>query len=276
VSGSDFADPHRWRPAGTDGLVTFRRDSSTSVTALRPVDTPYPLPFAGTADNRLAGLDGQVLPAVRVAHLAGLPSLGASGALIDLEYADRLAGSTDSAVSPQVWLGPAAPPDAVDRLRAAGLVVIGDRQLGAVRGALDGQASALALWFHLVAAGFAVLLAAGGTAVVATVDRRRRAADLAVLRAQGVSRRTTDRAGLLTHVLLVGAAVVVGLVAAALGWALSGRALPLFADTWTLWPRPSWPQPLPVLGPWLAAAAVLLAAGAAAAADLRRAVRRAV
>jgi hypothetical protein len=255
--------------------VTFQRDETVDRTTIHPADAPYPLPVAGSTARGLAGLDGQPLPAVEAVHLGGVPGAGAGGVLVDLEYADRLSSGTANPLSPHVWLGPQAPPDVLDRLRAAGLVVREDRRLAAGQDSLGRQAPALALWFHLIAGGFAVLLAAGGTAVVATADRRRRAEDLAALRTQGLSRRTADRAGLLAHVLLVLAAAVVGLAAAALCWALTGWAVPVFADSWALWPRPSWPRPLPVLGWWLAAVAVLVAGAAVAAADLRRAVRKA-
>jgi hypothetical protein len=286
VSGGQFAAAGRWRAvsgtaasAGSGGLaLAFRADSqSGSAASVRPVDTPYPLPVASTAalgtDPQFTGLDGKQVPVTEAARVGGLPALGTNGTLVDLEYVQRLSSTTDAAAAPQVWLGPDAPPDVVDRLSREGLTVTGDQRATAVRADLDRQGSALALWFHVIAAGFAVALAAGGTIVVAAIDRRRRAEDLSALRAQGLGRRAADRAGLLSHLLLAVAATVVGVVAAVTVWWLVGGALPLFVDGWTLWPRPPWPRPAGLLAPWLAAVVVLLGAGVVAAADLRRAVR---
>jgi hypothetical protein len=109
--------------------------------------------------------------------------------------------------------------------------------------------------------------------VVAAVDRRRRAEDLSALRLQGMARRTANRAGLLSHLLLALAATGLGIVAAAVAWWVLGGALPLFVDDWSLWPRPAWPRATGLLVPGLAAAVVLLGTAGLAAAGLRRAVR---
>jgi putative ABC transport system permease protein len=281
VSGAQFAAAGRWRavsgtsaPVGGDGLaVAFPVDGQADAVSIRPVDTPYPLPVAGTAGTGpFAGLDGKPVQ-VTPARVAGLPALGRSGTYVDLEYAIRLAQSTDLAITPQVWLGPAAPPDVVDRLARQGLTVVGEQRADTVRADLAREGSALALWFHLVAAGFAVVLAAGGSLVVAAVDRRRRAEDLSALRLQGMARRTANRAGLLSHLLLALAATGLGIMAAAVAWWVLGGSLPLFVDDWSLWPRPAWPRATGLLVPGLAAAVVLLGTAGLAAAGLRRAVR---
>jgi hypothetical protein len=263
TAGHWRADAGTADPADGDGL-TLHPDGGT--VTVRPVDTPYPLPVASTAPlTELPGLDGHPVPVTRAVPVGGLPALGTTGTLVDLEYLQRLSTATGAALDPQVWLAADAPPDIVDRLGRNGVPVTGEQRAAAVRAALDAQGTALALWFHLVAAGFAVLLAAGGLILVATVDRRRRAEDLAALRAQGLARRTAGRAALLSQVLPALAATVVGLAAAALVWWVLGGGLPLFTDQWTQWPRPSWPRPVALLGCWLAAAAVLLGAATATA-----------
>lgn len=282
VSGAQFAAAGRWRadagsaaPTGAEGLALTLHGGTVSV---RPVDTPYPLPVVGTAalaaGAQLPGLDGKPVPVVRAVDVRGLPALGSAGMLMDLEYAQRLSSTAD-AVEPQVWLAAGAPPDILDRLARNGIPVVGERRGEALRAALDAQGPAQALWFHLVAAGFAVVLAAGGMVVMAAADRRRSAGDLAALRVQGLTRWAADRAALLSQLLLALAATVLGVAAGIAVWWVLGSGLPLFADQWTLWPRPSWPRPVALLGGGLVAAVILLGAGAIVAGGLRRAVRRA-
>jgi hypothetical protein len=246
---------------------------------IRPVDVPDPVPVVGTGalptGTRLAGLDGRPTQVTQVGTVAGLPRLGNHGVLVDLEYADRAATDSGTATDPQVWLGPGAPADIVDRLTAQGLVVTADRSLAAVQTGLDREGPALALRFHLLAAGFAVLLAAGGIGLVAAVDRRRRADDLRALRVQGVGPRVVGRAASAGYLAVVLAALAVGLVAATVAWAAAGWGIPVFVDGSGGWPRPRWPRPLPVLGPWLVAGLALLALGWLAALRLRAAALRA-
>jgi putative ABC transport system permease protein len=239
-----------------DGLQwTVRHGAGSSGQGwLRPVDTPDPLPVLGTGPlpSHLTGLDGQPVPVSAAGTVAGLPRLGGHGALLDLEYADRLADDTGIALDPQVWLGADAPADVVDRLTAQGLVVTRDEQLAAVQARLDGQGPALALRFWLVCAGLGVLLAAGAIGLVASVDRRRTGADVAALRTQGVRLPTVPG-----YVVVVALAGIVGLGAAALAWSLTGADVPVFVDG-TAWPVPAWPRPVAVLLPCLAAALVLI------------------
>jgi hypothetical protein len=231
------------------------------------------LPVAGTATlpagTQLAGLDGVPTAVRQVARVAGLPGLGAHGVLVDLEYADRMSTDAGGADHPRVWLGPAAPADVLDRLRAQGLTVIGDTRASQVRAGLDAQGPAVALWFHLLTGALAVLLVAGGVLLVSTVDRERSAADLRALRIQGLSRPVAGRAGLFGYLVVVLAAAVVGLLAAAVSWVVAGPALPIFVDRVVVWPVPRWPHPVPVLAAWLAAVVLLGAVAVAAGAGLR-------
>ncbi len=290
ISASQLADLGRWRATAPQSATLSSDPSGLHIAihsangvradgSIQPADTPDPLPVASTRDlpagTTLAGFDGVPTRVTEVARLHGVPGLGADGVLVDLEYADRVSSEAGAANNPEVWLGPAAPPDAAQRLHAQGLVIIGDTRVGAVRAALDGQGPALALWFHLLVAGFAVLLAAGGVRLVAGVDRGRRAADLRALRVQGLPARVTGRAGLTAYLLVVVTAVPVGLLAAAVAWWVAGGDLPVFVDGAGLWPAPHWPRPLAVLWPWLAAAAILVGVALVAGRDLRRAVRRA-
>jgi hypothetical protein len=289
LSAAQLGDASSWRAevptsiglsGGADGLaIAYHTANGTAAEDwIHPADRPESLPVATTVplppDGLLVGLDGRGAAVTEVARLAGLPGLGDRGVLVDLEYADRVASDAGSADTEQVWLGPAAPPDVVNRLRAQGLLVLGDSRVGQVRSVLDGQSPALALWFHLLAAGIGVLLAAGGSWLVAAVDRDRLAGDLRALRVQGVPGPVTGRAGLWGYLVVVLAAGLVGLAAAAVAWAVAGADIPFSVDRAVPWPPPAWPHPTTVLWSWAVAVAILTGVAVAAAYDLRRRVRR--
>jgi hypothetical protein len=286
VSQVPLGKASNWRGSATAKMV----DGAAGLTAVldnpngvaqdgwvKPADTPYPLPVVATSKLRsgatLAGLDGNQIAVNQVGQVSGLPRLGDTGALVDLEYADRMATDGGGIGVAQVWLGPAAPADVVARLAAHGLVVVGTRSVGQERVRLDRQAPALALWFHLLAAGFATVLAAGAVWLVATVDRRRRAEDLAALRVQGLNRRQVGRAAVGGGLTIVLTALVAGLISAGVAWWVAGYGLPVFVDPSSI-RLPAWPRPLPVLAVWLGAGVVLGGVALITGANLRRTVKR--
>ncbi|GIH13506.1 ABC transporter permease [Rugosimonospora africana] len=284
-----LADPSSWRPQvpagitlsrGAGGLeIYYHGNSGTAAEGwITPADRPALLPVAATTalppNALLVGLDGRDAPVTEVARVDGLPRLGSHGVLVDLEYADRAASDASAGDVEQVWLGPSAPPDVLSRLRTQGLVVTADSRVAQLRSELDSQGPALALWFHLLTAGLAVLLAAGGSWLVAAVDRNGRAGDLRALRVQGMSRAATSRAGLWGYLVVVLAAGLVGLVAAAAAWLVTGTEIPMFVSRSVPWPPPTWPAPGAVFGSWAIAVAVLVGVALVAAYDLRRKVRR--
>src|SRR5262249_17353855 len=146
-----------------------------------PADRPTTLPVAATAtlpgDAQLVGLDGQPTPVRQVARLDGVPRLGRAGALVDLAVADRMAIGTGMRQDEEIWPGRAAPADVVRRLKDQGLVVTGDSGIPTLRAGLDRQGPALAMWFYLVAALLAMLLAAGVLWLANAVDAEPGAAD---------------------------------------------------------------------------------------------------
>ncbi|HEX8626646.1 MAG TPA: ABC transporter permease [Catenuloplanes sp.] len=274
VSSADFATAGRWRPveeaeiaALPDGLRVAANSTTAGATVIVPVDAPYPLPavVAGGAGERVQGIDTR---AQRVSVVAGarvLPRLGDRGALVDLEYADQGAPAGVVLTDAQVWLTAEAPPDILRRLTDAGLTVVDDRSVADIRASLDGQAPALAIWFYLLAAGLAVVLALGGVAVVAAVDRRRVGEDLESLRRQGLPAGVATRAALWANLSVVAVALVAGALAGAAGWLLAGAYLPLFLDAQVPLAPPRWPRPAAVLLPWLGCGILLTAAVSVAA-----------
>ena len=286
VPAADLGRPYRWRAddevrlittSGALQIVTTRSPFDEGQVRVAAIDGRLPVPVAVTGDlppdRRLASLDALPVAVRIVARPAALPRLGPHGALVDLDYLSRSILASPRREPAEVWLGAAAPADAPERLRRAGLAVSATTGIEARAQALAREGPALALQFHVAAAGLGLLLGAGGLVLVATVERRRQADDLRALRRQGLARRFVRRAALWGHLSTVLAASVAGLVAAAAAWVAAGDRLPIFVDAGVLRP-PRWPEPLPVLVPWLVATAVLVAATVVLGWALRRAVLR--
>ncbi|WP_328460557.1 hypothetical protein OHA21_30125 [Actinoplanes sp. NBC_00393] len=287
LARDQLADPGRWRMpengrlTADPGGLRIDLDASEGLAAgtwMYPSGTPYPLPVAHAGrlptDRVVTGLDAKDLVVAPVAELPAVPQLGRYAVLADLEYTDRLSVDGGQAQIPQVWLNAAAPDDVLDRFAEQGLTVLVDTRSAQVARALDHQGPALALWFHLLAGGLAVLLGAGALVLAAAVDRSRRVADLAALRAQGLSRGAADRATLWTYPVLVVFAAVVGLAVAVLAWELTGWALPLAGLEPPDLPLPTRPGADALLAAGAAVLAVLVLVALATGRNLRARVNR--
>ena len=272
-----IGEPGRWRPSGgavlaggPDGLRVRVETGLPGGAWIQPADTPSPLPVAASGVDlagSLAGFDGRSTTVDAATVLPAVPRAGTGQVLADLEYLDRISTDTGQASEPQVWLGPRAPADVLERLTARGMVVTGDVTADQLGRQLDEQGPALALWFYALAGGLAVLLAAGALVLAAAVDRARRVEDLSALRAQGLGRGPLSRATLWTYPVLVLAAVVAGLLITLLLWWLTGWALPLAGLDPPPLPLPGRPRPVVLAGAGVLILAVL--AGVAFAAGRR-------
>jgi hypothetical protein len=94
----------------------------------------------------------------------------------------------------------------------------------------------MALRFQLFTAAVGVLLAAGSLLVGAGVERRGRAAELAALRAQGLSARRVRRTGYGGYGALVAGGLAAGLAAAVVAQVAVVAFLPVFTDGWAVLP----------------------------------------
>src|SRR5207248_1872253 len=139
-----------------------------------------------------------------------LPVLGGSGVLVDLESAVRGAGTGGADGTAQVWLSAAAPPSIVDRLRAAGLMVLGEDSVTGRQDRLDRQSTAATQRFQLLTAALGLLLAAAAVWVAAAVERGPRAGELVDLRAQVLPGRWAAALTLVLLALFATAAAVAG------------------------------------------------------------------
>ena len=213
---------------GPDGGALIHVVASTYGTLdgrIRPPDAAYPLPVlaAGPAPDLLRSLDRREEPSVVVGTTTVLPRVGTLGRLVDLEFLERIAGDITALPQAEVWLGPGAPRDAVERLRAAGLVPGAELTLDGVLTSLAQQGPAVALRFHVATGAIALARprrdpARRGRRQVRPGRGAAGAADAG--RAAPGPRRGVRRG----YLWVVIGGVVAGLVAAALAWLVSGSS----------------------------------------------------
>ncbi|GAB2617521.1 hypothetical protein Aab01nite_30890 [Paractinoplanes abujensis] len=262
ILGPDqLGDIARWRPgsvgaaldvAARDGALRITADLNTTRTTevgfeLWAVDSalPPPIVLAGPAPETwrfdepwLPSLGSEPVP-VRLDGAAGvLPVVGRSGVLVDLETARRIAGDTNPAGEFQVWLAPGAGPSVVTALRDAGLV-IGDERVATDRAAaLAEQAPSAVARFALIAGVAGLLLAAAAVGVAGAVDRRHRLGQLRALRLQGLPLPVAVGTAYAGTLVLIGAGLMAGLLAAAIANPLARVGVAGFTDDWDVLPAP--------------------------------------
>ncbi len=173
-----------------------------------------------------------------------LPGVLDDGLIVDINpLLAHVPGFTTEA-SWSVWLGPAAPSDAVARLTKAGLIVQAQHTASQRVKTLARQGPALALELLLVCAIAGSVLAVGATAVAVAANGRRRSFELAALRVVGVRWASLVRSSFLEQLILLATAVILGLPAGWLAARLSMSTIPEYADVTSV---PSYYQP--ALGP---------------------------
>lgn len=283
LSGLDagiLGDIARWRP-GTNGANLnlaadgggLRMTPDENATELKLIgtsayaaDTPMPLPvvLAGAApdgwryDDRMLESYGPAAP-VRIAGAPpGLPMLGRSGALTDLDAVRRLAADADAGGEFQVWLTASAPPGLIPALTAAGVSIAGDQTVTGRAAWLGAQGPAAVVRFALLSGFAALLLAATVVAVAATVDNRSLGVQLRALRTQGLPVRTAVSTGYAGTAAVLLAGLATGALAAVLAVRYAGSSLPPFADGWQVLPPP---EPLTSAALVVAAVLALLVLG---------------
>jgi hypothetical protein len=226
---------------------------------------------SGEAVAVVSGLDGTFVP-IDVVGSGVLPRLLSDGTLADLEYAVALTSTAPAPLDLQVWLSPAAPGDAVAQLKRAGLEVLSTETIAEREAQLGRDGNALALRLFLLAALVALVLGAGTLLANAYVVIRRRAYELAALRALGASRRSLVRAARREQLVLAVAGLLLG---AASGLVAAYYALPPLLAVSGAGGPPPWfgPAWVPVLALLVAVLALLVIV-----ADLgaRRTVHRAL
>jgi hypothetical protein len=221
------------------GVIGRTRDAGVG-----PPDIPTTVPALAAGSISLifsvGALDWDPIPITTTERTAALPRAGADGALVDMDLLARR-NEPGPIVPGEVWLGPAAPADAVDRLRVAGIAIVSEHSLDSERAAAENRPNAVGVRFFLAVGVLCLLLGAGGLTVSATVEMRARAAELRALRAQGLKRGMVARAGRLSYLLIVVVGVVLGAAAGLLAWVVTGDRLPLVDVLVPGLPIPRWP-----------------------------------
>jgi hypothetical protein len=175
------------------------------------------------------GLDGYNV-GVRAAVVApSLPRIGPGGVIVDLGTLERAqTAPTFPQTSEEVWLGAQAPPNAVDRLRAAGLQIDQVQSSSTLTSQGEHTGPALAYDFMLLGTLVALLVAAVGTFSVLAAGGRQRATEMTALEVAGIRR------GLLARSLAIEAAILAltalfGVAAGAVSAAIVLPSLPQLA-----------------------------------------------
>ncbi|MFN8147850.1 MAG: FtsX-like permease family protein [Candidatus Nanopelagicales bacterium] len=245
--------------------------------AVEVADHPQALPMLQGKDqpdqgstgpfSAVTGLDGRFVPAESVGR-GVLPRLLTLGSLVDLQYALDATGTGFDPLDYQVWLSPTATPEV--RAAVQKLDVVSTESLAETEAALSRSGTALALRLFLLAAVVALVLGAGTLLANVYVVIRRRAYELAALRALGADRKVLVRSARREQVVLATTGTLLGVVA---GLVAAAFALPPLlganATGLPLWLGPAW---LPVV-----ALAVVVLVALVVVADLgaRRTVRSA-
>ncbi len=183
-------------------------------------------PAAASIEN----FDGSSLTLDVPYQVAALPQLGYEGFLIDLQTALRAESAPPSQTVDQVWLNANAPSSVEASLLAQGIRVTGVQTPATDIQSMNRGGLALAYLFFLFAAGAAAVLATGAAVFSIFMTSRRRAFELAVLRAIGLSQRTLLRSLLGEQLLVLGPGVVLGIAAGLLGALMALPSVPEFTS----------------------------------------------
>lgn len=239
-------DLHRW--VGSPGRVQlyesgaalgmrFSLDSFGTV-AVAPADVPKALPAVVTPTSQstasgdsgplIVGLDGSTLPGRRVAEVPALPGVGTDSVLVDLRAAELYLTDGFMTDTAEVWLTRGAPPSIVSTLRRHGVRVVGVATAAGAVARLARSGLNLAYLLYLLAAVAAALLVVSATAFTLSSAARRRQGELSALRAVGVDTAALRRAVWAEQALVLGAGVLVGVLAGAVAASVAIRSVPEF------------------------------------------------
>lgn len=228
VTDTGLTDSYSDESGGSSGIThSDSPDPLLAVTSRNGVVTgpnaPHPLEMI---DNTGAHASFSVVRSVPV-----LPSVLDEGLMVDLAAVRAQLPSFDTEATWSIWLGPKAPANAIDLLRKAGLVLqVGSTESGRAA-QLGRQGPALALRLLVICAITGSILAVGGTAIAIASTGRRRSFELASLRALGIRRGALLRASTIEQLLLLGAALILGVPAGYFAARLSMPSIPEFADS---------------------------------------------
>jgi putative ABC transport system permease protein len=219
-------------PAGLRMDVTLGRSEVAGFARVTPTLTPDVVPAlvaASTATESASGsavvgtsLNGQQVPMRVVDRVAALPVVGDEGSLSDLETAlVEFEPPAGAVVTTELWTAPGTPASVLAAIRAAGVPLTEPTSLDATLHDLRTDAFSLGLRLFLIVGVATLLLAVLGVFTSAVLQSRWRAYEVASLRVVGVSSRALVRGSVLEYVVLLGVAVLLGLLSAYLALKLA-------------------------------------------------------
>jgi putative ABC transport system permease protein len=176
--------------------------------------------------------------AVQVRGLATvLPAAGDHGMLVPLDALSATRAVTDDGILVnQVWLGPKATANFPQRLAKAGVSVIKVTSIAGTSRQLAREGPSLAVSFLLAGAVAAAVLAVGAAIVTMYLVARRRAFELAALRALGFPWPKVFAAAITEQLVVALFAVLLGVALGVVGARLGLPGIPEFADASTVPP----------------------------------------
>jgi putative ABC transport system permease protein len=241
-------DVSRW--TSTTGGVSLRATSSglvglfhlspggTTVT-LAPRDVPRALPVivtpssagfsSGDGGPLVAGLDAATIPGRTFGEVTALPGVGTDAVLSDLGTAELFLSGPLTRDVPEVWLSSHPPAGIFRRLHAQGIKVTATQTTAEAIGALSHDGISLAYLLYLIAAIASGALVIGATAFAMVAAARRRAHELAAVRALGVQARALRRALSLEQAIVMGLGLLTGMGAGVGAAAVALRSVPEFS-----------------------------------------------
>ncbi|MFI6478596.1 FtsX-like permease family protein [Nonomuraea sp. NPDC050663] len=242
---------NRWTGEGQateDGLRVDVSDFTNS--SIRMATFPEELPAIVTGvpgRSPVPGLDGLNTVGVKAeVPTWAAPGLTGTGAIVDLEYADRIAYGLHSRARFEVWVSEGQAARIAEALTAQGMGVVSVTHLADLQARFAGEGPGLALLLLLVSALAAAVLALGRTVLALYSSARRRRYELAALAASGAGLRSLRAALLVEQLITVGAGMLTGLGAGMLAARVALERIPQFAEPPTTPPMPFEIAPGPV------------------------------
>ena len=204
----------RITPAGTPDTVPALVARTTRTESAARSGSGIALSYPGSTVAGVA-LNGQQVPMRIVARVDALPLVGDEGSLSDLETSlvefDPPVGAV---LTTQLLVAEGTPASLLDAVRAKGVQLTDPRSLAGTLRDLHGDAFSLGLRLFLIVGVATLLVAILGVLASAVLQSRWRSYEDAALRVVGVPVRVLVRASVLEYVVLLGVAVLLGVLSA--------------------------------------------------------------
>lgn len=229
------------QPVVANGRMTlhFSARGPDSYAAVSPDDTPAAVPLlwgrTATQVPRLSTGAGGMFPVRSVGTAESMPFRGPSGMLMDFTSYIRNASIGSGETQVYVLARTDTPRSVLQGLAAHGME--SPETQAAAKHVLDQDAFALALRLYTVVAGLVIGLAVAGLAATLAVQVPARRRDAASLRVVGVGRRAVMVGVVEEFMIVLGSAVVAGIVAGGLAQYVVVRSVTLGISTDAFTPR---------------------------------------